>query len=276
MTHWTLEDIAWDDFRADRVDPRILRVAKAAAMVELNGGDYAEYLCNIFRGDPDFQGEARAWAREEVQHGQALGRWARLADPNFDPDRAFARFVAGYRPDVAVQQSVRGSRVGELVARCIVEVGTSSFYASMGEASEEPVLAEVCRRIAADELRHYRLFYKALNLYLEREKIGRLRRIFVALGRIFESEDDELAYAHYAANAGAEEPYERKRHTAFMLGVAYSHYRRKHVDRVVAMTLKAAGLDPQASWAPWASNLAYRMMKSRSAKALAAQAAEGR
>lgn len=273
MTHWTLEDIAWDAFRADKVDPRILRVVKAAAMVELNGGDYADYLCNIFGGDPEFQQVARAWAQEEVQHGQALGRWARLADPDFDLEHAFARFVAGYRPDVEVQQSVRGSRVGELVARCIVEVGTSSFYASMGEASEEPVLAEVCRRIAADELRHYRLFYKALKQYLEREKVGRLRRTFIALSRIFESEDDELAYAHYAANAAAEETYERRRHADFMLGTAYSHYRRKHVDRVVAMTLKAAGLDPQASWAPWASKLAFRVLKRRSARALAAGAA---
>ena len=58
-----------------------------------------------------------------------------------------------------------------------------------------------------------------------------------------------------------------------MLGTAYSHYRRKHVDRVVAMTLKAAGLDPQAAWAPWASKLAFRVIKRRSARALSAQAA---
>ena len=273
MKHWTLDDIPWDRFEAEKVDPRILRVAKAASMVELNGGDYADYLCNVFCGDPAIQLLARDWAQEEVQHGRALGHWACLADPDFDIESAFARFIAGYRLDVEASQSVRGSRVGELVARCIVEVGTSSFYAALGEASEEPVFAEVCRRIAADEMRHYRMFYKALKQYLEREKVGRLRRILVALGRIFESEDDELAYAHFAANAGAEETYERQRNADFMLGVSFSHYQRKHVDRVVAMSLKAAGLDPQAAWAPWASRLAYRLVRRRGAKTAQALAA---
>lgn len=273
MNHWTLEDIPWDRFEAEKVDPHILRVAKAASMVELNGGDYADYLCNVFGDDPAVQRLARDWAQEEVQHGRALGRWACLADPGFDLESAFARFTAGYRLDVEATQSVRGSRVGELVARCIVEVGTSSFYAALGEASEEPVFVEVCRRIAADELRHYRMFYKALKRYLEHEEVGRLRRVLVALGRIFESEDDELAYAHFAANAEAEETYERRRHADFMAGATYGHYQRKHIDRVVAMTLKAAGLDPQAAWAPWMSRLAYRLLQrriARSARALAA------
>ncbi len=266
MNRWTLDDIPWDRFEAEKVDPHILRVAKAASMVELNGGDYADYLCNVFSGDPAVQRLARDWAQEEVQHGRALGQWACLADPDFDLESAFARFIAGYRLDVEATQSIRGSRVGELVARCIVEVGTSSFYAALGEASEEPVFVEVCRRIAADELRHYRMFYKALKRYLERDNVGRLRRILVALGRIFESEDDELAYAHFAANAEAEETYERQRHADLMASVAYSRYQRKHVDRVVAMTFKAAGLDPQAAWAPWVSRLTYRMVQRRSAR----------
>ena len=117
------------------------------------------------------------------------------------------------------------------------------------------------------------MFYKALKRDLEHEQVGRLRRVLVALGRIFESEDDELAYAHFAANAEAKETYERRRHTDFMASVTYSHYRRKHVDRVVAMTLKAAGLNPQAAWAPWMSRLAYRLLRhrcTRSARALAA------
>ncbi len=216
---WSLEDLPWNSFDPTRVDPDILRVVKAASMVESNGDDYATYLCNVFSDDAAFQAAARVWAQEEVQHGQALARWAALADPAFDYEAAFRRFKDGYSLPLDAASSVRGSRAGELVARCIVEVGTSSFYAALGEASEEPVFAEVCRRIAADELRHYRMFYKALKQYLERGKIGRLRRILVALGRIFESQDDELAYAHFAANADAEETHERQRHADFMLGV---------------------------------------------------------
>ena len=62
------------------------------------------------------------------------------------------------------------------------------------------MLREICRHIAADELRHYRLFYKNLDRYLAQDRIGRLGRLRIALGRVAESEDDELAYAYYAAN----------------------------------------------------------------------------
>src|SRR5258708_25612692 len=51
----------------------------------------------------------------------------------------------------------------EMVARCVVEIGTSAYYTALREAAAEPVLQEICRHIAADELRHYRLFYKNLR-----------------------------------------------------------------------------------------------------------------
>ena len=66
--HWTLDDIPWAQFDAAQVDPDILKVVKAAAMVEHNGGDYAAYLCSVFHDDPEFQVAARQWAEEEVQH----------------------------------------------------------------------------------------------------------------------------------------------------------------------------------------------------------------
>ena len=74
-----------------------------------------------------------------------------------------------------------------MVARCVVEIGTSSYYTALREAADEPVLQEICRHIAADELRHYRLFYKNLDRYLARERLGRWARLRVALGRVAES-----------------------------------------------------------------------------------------
>ncbi len=267
---WTLDDISWHRFDPAEVDSELVKVVKAASLVEANGGDYATYLCNVFPDDPAFQQVARAWALEEVQHGRALARWAKLADPAFDFEACFERFTAGYRLPLEAKSSVRGSRSGELVARCIVEVGTSSHYAALKDAAREPVLQEICRRIAADELRHYKLFYTHLKRYLEKERIGRWRRLLVALRRMGESEDDELAYAYYAAN-GAEGPYDRKRAARAYLGRAYSYYRRYHVDRVVAMTLKAAGLNTQGRLARWISAFGYWLIKTRSRRAIAAE-----
>ena len=109
-----------------------------------------------------------------MQHGDALGRWATLADPSWDYGAAFARYRAGYKINTEVDASIRGSRTGELIARCMVETGTSSYYTALGDATEEPVLKAICRRIAADELRHYKTFYQYLNRYMEREELGKL------------------------------------------------------------------------------------------------------
>jgi rubrerythrin len=262
MKHWTLEQIPWSRFDPARVDPEIVKLVKAAAMVEFNGGDYAAYLNRVFADDPEFQIVASEWAEEEVQHGQALARWAKLADPTFDFETAFKRFTAGYAIDVDAEQSVRGSRAGELVARCIVETGTSSYYAALRDASDEPVLKAICRNIAADELRHYKLFYTYLQRYLEREGLTGWSRLKVTLGRLGESEDDELAYAYFAANH-ADEIYDRKRFARAYARRAYAVYRRRHVERGIAMALKATGLFPTGRLNRWLTGLACWLMQLR-------------
>jgi rubrerythrin len=265
MGLWTLDDIPWDRFDPTKLDAEIVRIVKAAALVEHNGAAYAHHLCRVFADDPVFQETARRWGEEETQHGRALARWAVLADPEFDFDRAFLRFQAGYRVDFDSARSRRGSRAGEMVARCIVEVGTSSYYTALREAAAEPVLREICRHIAADELRHYRLFYKNLDRCLAREPIGRLARVRIALGRVAESEDDELAYAYYAANAG-DLPYDRRRYTRAYARRAYALYRPHHIERGVAMLLKAVGLTPNGRLGLVASRLLWRAMRYRAAR----------
>lgn len=265
MGAWTLDDIPWDRFDRARLDPEIVRIVKAASLVEHNGAAYAHHLCRIFADDPEFQQTARRWGDEEVQHGVVLARWAKLADPEFDFAAAFARFQDGFRVDFDAAESRRGSRAREMVARCVVEIGTSSYYSALREAAEEPVLREICRHIAADELRHYRLFYKNLDRYLAQERLGRWGRLCVALRRLAESEDDELAYAYYAANE-SERPYERRRYSRAYARRAFALYRPHHVERGIAMLLKAGGLTPNGRLGLLLSRLAWQAMRLRAAR----------
>lgn len=274
--HWTLDDIDWNSFDRSKIDPEMVKLIKAASLVEYNGDDYAEYLCNVFSEDSEFQQAARQWAAEEVQHGEALGRWAQMVDPEFDFDGAVKRFRNGFSVDVDATSSVRGSRCGELVARCIVEVGTSSYYGSLADSTDEPVLKDICQRIAADELRHYKLFYTHLRRYLDHERIGKLRRLMIALGRVRETEDDELAYAYYAANTPANEDYDRKRWSKAYMNRALAIYKPVRVERAAAMTCKAAGLNPRGRTAQLLSKAAYHLMKSKQQRAEAATAAAAR
>ena len=262
MGHWTLDDIPWNRFDPGKVDPDLLCIVKAASLVEYDGGSYAGYLCRVFHDDPAFQETARRWGTEEIQHGQALARWAALADPSYDFDNAFRRFKDGFRHDFSVATSIRGSRSGEMVARCMVETATSSYYAALAEAAEEPVLKAICRKIAADELRHYKLFYDTLRRCLDAERIGLWGRLRTAAGRVAESEDDELAYAYYAAN-GVAGPYDRGRCNGAYARRAYALYRPHHVERGMAMVLKAVGLTPNGRLHRVLSGLAWRFMQHR-------------
>ena len=266
MSQWSLDDIDWQAFDASKVDDKLVSLVKAASMVEHNAYDYARYLREVFDSDADFQQAANEWAREEVQHGIALRKWAELADPAFNFDASFRDFITGYHLPANVTASVRGSRCGELIARCVVEIGTSSYYTAMKDYTSEPVLQQLAARIAADEFRHYKLFYTHLQRYLDMEKIGMLHRLKIVLGRIAESEDDELAYAFYASHKQSEqEPYNRKLYYNRYVACASVLYRRDHIDRMISMAFKTIGMQPYALINHAVGHIAWHALKLRSA-----------
>lgn len=266
MKHWTLDQIAWDRFDPSKVDPEIVPLVKAAALVEKNGVDYAVYLNNVFTGDPDFRQAADNWAVEEVQHGDALGRWGEMAEPGWSFDEAFARYRAGYKIDVKADASIRGSRTGELIARCMVETGTSSYYTALGDSTEEPVLRQVCKLIAADEYRHFKLFYDHMRRYLAREKLSFPKRLRVAAGRIGESEDDELAFAYHCGNETEATPYSHDRCITGYMGRAMGFYQFRHIERGMGMIFKSVGLEPRGRLSDLAAKGAWKLLRWRREK----------
>lgn len=268
---WTLDDVDWSRFDASKVDSALLAAVKAAALVEYNAPDYVEYLKRIYRDSPENTLRAiEHWGAEEIQHGLALARWAALADPAYDFEDAFARFKALYRPAHFAGKggSVRGSRRGEMIARCVVESGTSSFYSAIRDASAEPVLKEVAGRIAADEFRHYRLFYDILQA-LEEPDLPIWRKLWVALGRVNEADDDELACAYYCGNIAPDRaaavPYRRKVYARAYNARAMTLYRRHHIDKLVKMVARPAGLKPTGLLSRIASATLWHLMRHRAA-----------
>ena len=264
MVYWSLDDIAWHEFDASKIKPDHVSLVKAAAMVEHNGHAYASYLCDVFADDPVLQRDVHGWAEEEVQHGKVLRRWAELADPTFDFDKSFRLFTSGYALPVNVTASVRGSRSGELLARCVVETATSAYYTAMKENTDEPVLKAICARIAADEYRHYKLFYTYLKTYLKKENIGVIRRCHIALQRIIESEDDELVYAFFAAhNDTGKHVYNHAFYRKRYLVSAYGLYQKKHIQKMIAMMLKAIGMTPHHLLSRALDTIAWNIIRYR-------------
>lgn len=267
---WTPEDVAWEKFDASKTEGWLVDAIKSAALVEYNAPDYVGYLKRVFP-DPAFHPVLEQWGREESQHGIVLGRWAEMADPAFKLEEAFVRFRAGYRPAHFDQgdASVRGSRRGEMIARCVVESGTSSYYTAIKEAAKEPVLQEIAGRIAADEYRHYRLFYETAKT--QGSDLPFLKKIAIAAGRMIESDDDEIAFSHYCAvvpaSQTASRPYDRKTYSKRLFALTVRIYRRHHITKLAQMIALAIGADPQGILVKLSGMLVWRMLRLRAAAA---------
>lgn len=266
---WTLDHIPWSRFDASRVNETLLAAVKAASLVEYNAPDYVKYLTTVYRDQPeDVRRDIERWGGEEIQHGLALGRWAELADPGFDFQAAFARFRKLYRAPhfECAQSSVRGSRRGEMIARCVVESGTSSLYSALRDGTEEPVLKEIAARIAGDEFRHYRMFYDIMRGDHEPE-LPRWRKFLIAVSRVNESSDDELACAFYCANVPAQDsgriPYRRRYYARMYRNTIMSFYRRHHVEKLVKMVVMPAGINPSGRLVTLAAGVIWRLLTRR-------------
>ncbi|HEX4295150.1 MAG TPA: ferritin-like domain-containing protein [Rhizomicrobium sp.] len=265
---WSLDEVQWQNFDASKVEPWLITAIKGAALVEFNAPDYVSYLKRVFH-DAKTQALIEEWGKEESQHGRALGRWAEMADPTFNQKETFERFREGYRPVHFTgneEGSIRGSKRGEMISRCVVESGTSSYYTAIRDATDEPVLKEIAGRIAADEYRHYKLFFETMNAQEEKD-LPFWKKLIIAVGRINESDDDELAYAYYCAavpkSAEATTPYVRTQFAKASYKTILRIYRRHHVQRLTGMVTKAVGGDPQGRTAKLAGALLWRMLRMR-------------
>src|SRR4029077_13404641 len=143
----------------------------------------------------------------------------------------------------------------------VVESGTSSYYTAIRDATGEPLLKEIAGRIAADEYRHYKLFYDTLHKQDEPD-MPFWRKLWVAVSRVRESDDDELAYAYYCANVRREEeaakPYDRATYSRLAARTGMTIYRRQHIQKLVQMVAKVVGANPHGVLANWGGALLWR------------------
>jgi hypothetical protein len=77
-------------------------------------------------------------------------------------------------------------------------MGTASYYRTLSRMTDDPVLTEIARRIAEDEISHYKHFYRYLKKYQAREGEGRLgivRALWNRL-RMIDGADSRIATSH--------------------------------------------------------------------------------
>ena len=198
--HWTLDDIDWSSLRRDLVgdNEAIFYLVASASFVEAATDLYTQNLVDYFSADDEITAWLKAhWLPEELQHGTALRRYVQLAWPDFDWDGVYERFLPEFTRQCA-EDGVEKTRSREMASRCIVEMGTSSYYRTLSRMTDEPVLCALARWISDDEVRHYKHFYSYLRKYQRRERQGRAG-IALALWnrlRMIDGEDSRIAVRH--------------------------------------------------------------------------------
>ncbi|OAI68569.1 ferritin [Ralstonia solanacearum] len=197
---WTMDDIAYGSIDIARVrNHRTLFYLVASASFIESGSDlYAGNLAQYYADRPETaHWLIHHWEREELQHGRALRRYVETVWPEFDWARGYARFFEDYSVTCAIDQ-FEPTQALEMVARCVVETGTATFYRAIAQAAadaDEPVLRDLASRISADEVRHYKHFYRFFHECNARESVGRARVLKALASRLREIKNEDAAIA---------------------------------------------------------------------------------
>ena len=159
-SRWNLDDIRFEtiDVNAVRSDEFLFTTLASASFVEILAQTYSANLIEHFSGNTEITDWLAAhWHPEEAQHGMALKTYVQVVWPEFDWEGGHARFRADYATCCTVEQ-LEPQLALELIARCVVETGTSTFYRAMYDYLREPVLRDLIERIKTDETAHYAFF----------------------------------------------------------------------------------------------------------------------
>ena len=185
------------------------------------------------------------WEREELQHGAALKRYVQTAWPDFNWEAAYKLFVAEYSQCCTVDR-LASTKTLEMAARCVVETGTATFYRMLSDLSREPVLKRLAAEISADEVRHYKHFYRYFQRYRSLEQPSRVAILRTLLNRAAEVEAEDAFYAFKAVfrvcNPDAE--FQKSDYAAYRDGaiqLTKSHFPH---GMAVKMLLKPLDLNP--------------------------------
>lgn len=250
--HPAAVDPRWSDIELDAIDapalarqPRLFDLVVAASFVEISAEHYTANLASHFAGhDEATRWLTATWRPEEIGHGRILRAYARRAWPDFDWEGAYADFFAEYSAACS-HEELEPSRALEMAARCVVEMGTTTFYRMLAEYAREPVLVEIANRIRRDEARHYKHFRQYFVGLNRGEGNGRWQIIQALRTRLGEADTDDAWYAikhvHRHRYGRAPEPDEYRRLRREVRGIFRRHYPYGQAARMLLHLLDLPG-----------------------------------
>jgi hypothetical protein len=230
---WSLDSIAWPQLRRGAIadSETTFYMIAAASFIEATTDLYTRNLIDYFADDDEIVEWLEVhWLPEELQHGRALRRYVELAWPEFDWEKVYQ----GFLPEFAAQcadDGVEPTRSREMASRCIVEMGTASYYRMLSRMTDDPVLSQLTRNISDDEVSHYKHFYRYLRKYQARDgqhRAGIARAMWNRVMMI-DGNDTRIALRHIYRERHPARPFDErvfrqlKRAAREMIGPHFPH-----------------------------------------------------
>jgi len=198
---WNYEkDIDFSKIKKDNIKDNefLFYLITIASFIEITSDVYAKNLSKFFSDNTEaVEWLQHKWEKEEVQHGKALKKYIKNVWSDFDWEKAYQLFLKEYLPLCGGEQ-YQPTKAREMLARMVVETGTSTFYRAVeAYASEfdEPILVEITHNIYKDELDHYSYFDKFFKLYNENKENKKGDIVKVVYSRLKEVNDEDAYLA---------------------------------------------------------------------------------
>lgn len=251
--HWGLDQIPFEqiDVSEARTREDLFYLVTSASFIEIASDLYTSNLIQHFEGDDDVvQWLQEQWQHEEMRHGYSLRDYVRHVWPEFDWQAAYDSFFDEYSKMCTIEE-FEPTRGLEMVARCVVETGTATFYTALSQHATEPVLSGIAARIRAEEVGHYKHFYQYFRHYSERESPSRWRVLGAIRRRVVEARnsDAEVALWHVYAHRhpGADRQADRQAFRTVLSGLGKAVKRHYPVNMAAKMVLRPLSLPPRVN-----------------------------
>jgi hypothetical protein len=201
LTKWRVENIDFSKVQKELIkkDELMFYLLTTASFVEITSDLYTNNLIKKYGGKSEELAKwlDSVWEFEELQHGRALKAYVEYVWEDFDWDSAYKSFFEEYSK-LCTTGVLKEEVSLEMVERCVVETGTSTFYKFLESVVNEPLLKELASDIKNDEISHYNVFKTYHEENREAEGVSRWEILKAIIDRIkeVETDDTKIAYKH--------------------------------------------------------------------------------
>lgn len=179
----------------NREDAFTFYAVAISSFLESAVDEYVKNLSELFSGDEKFISWLNeVWIHEESTHGGLARNYIEKKWPEFNWQKAYAAYYESLPKNTT--DHLRASRTLEVLSRCVTEAEATMMYRCVESYTDDPELKTLMKRMAKDEVSHYRKFRSTFTAYQAKEKksIFSIGRTILGRSELVKGRDLVLAF----------------------------------------------------------------------------------